>query len=370
MTSPLLRLPPSRAFNGADTNIARYTKVAGSQPNPQKAIIDWIFKRTGMSDWHGDKVAVLSAGRTELRAYNSPEIFKQVDEIVERFTNATEDVLSIHVQFIAAVDTRWRYSALSRLTFVGSGPQGQQIWTTKMTEAALMLSQMQVQQGFRKLADQRVEMINGQTLSIRTFEPRGYAGGLQTRRCGRRRLSVQGRKTRGKHRPQVQPPLELRRRRSRRHDRLDDQHGPVVPSHQGHRPPRRRPRRDGGRRSRVDPDTPRPDLQELAARPDPDHFRRDSSRHPRQEGGLVQPPDSGHLSHRHRSSRLPRRRDRHSLERARPDHRDHVAPHQVLGEPIEIAQIRTRRPTTIKTRRRRSGSPVGPAELEWRTSSR
>ena len=108
-----------------------------------------------------------------------PEILKQVDEIVERFTNATEDVLSIHVQFIAAVDTRWRYSVFSRLTFVGSGPQGQQIWTMRMEDAALVLSQMQVQQGFRKLADQRVEMINGQTLTIKTSEPRGYAGGLQ-----------------------------------------------------------------------------------------------------------------------------------------------------------------------------------------------
>jgi hypothetical protein len=159
--------------------IARYTKIAGNQSNPQKAIIDWIFKRTGTTEWHGDKVAVLSASRTELRAYNSPEILKQVDEVVERFTNATEDVLSIHVQFIAAVDTRWRYSVFSRLTFVGSGPQGQQIWTMRLEDAALVLSQMQVQQGFRKLADQRVEMVNGQTLSIKTSEPRGYASGLQ-----------------------------------------------------------------------------------------------------------------------------------------------------------------------------------------------
>jgi hypothetical protein len=177
---PASPFAPEPGFQWRRYNIARYTKVAGNQANPQKAIIDWIFKRTGIADWHGDKVAVLSASRTELRAYNSPEILKQVDEVVERFTNATEDILSIHIQFIAAVDTRWRYSALSRLTYVGSGPQGQQIWTTKMTEAAMTLTQMQVQQGFRKLADQRVEMINGQTLSIKTSEPRSYAGGLQT----------------------------------------------------------------------------------------------------------------------------------------------------------------------------------------------
>ena len=170
---------PEPGFQWRRYPITRYTKVASGQVNPQKAIIDWIFKRTGMPDWHGDKVAVLSASRTELRAYNSPEVLKQVDEIVERFTNATEDVLSIHVQFIAAVDTRWRYSVYSRLTFVGNGPQGQQIWTMRLEDAALVLSQMQVQQGFRKLEDQRLEMVNGQTLTLRTFEKRPYAGRLQ-----------------------------------------------------------------------------------------------------------------------------------------------------------------------------------------------
>jgi hypothetical protein len=170
---------PEPGFQWRRYPIARYTKVAASQSNPQKALIDWVFKRTGIAEWHGDKIAVLSANRTELRAYNSPEVLKQVDEVVERFTNATEDVLSVHVQFVAAVDTRWRYSVFSRLTYVGSGPQGQQIWTMRLDDAALVLSQMQVQQGFRKLADQRVEMINGQTLTIKTSEPRTFASGLQ-----------------------------------------------------------------------------------------------------------------------------------------------------------------------------------------------
>jgi hypothetical protein len=173
---------PEPGFQWRRYPITRYTKAASSyalKVPAQQAIIDWIFKRTGLPEWHGEKVAVLSASKTELRAYNSPEILKQVDEIVERFTNATEDVLSVRVQFLAAVDTRWRYSVYSRLTFVGSGPQGQQIWTMRLEDAALVLSQMQVQQGFRKLMDRRVEMINGQTLMIKTSEARGYASGLQ-----------------------------------------------------------------------------------------------------------------------------------------------------------------------------------------------
>ena len=178
-TSRTAALPPEPGFQWRRYPIARYTRAASNQTNPQKAIIDWIFKRTGLAEWHGDKMAVLSASRNELRAYNSADVLKQVDEVVERFTNAVEDVLSVHVQFIAAVDTRWRYSVFNRLTFVGSGPQGQQIWTMTVADAALVLSQMQVQQGFRKLADQRVEMINGQTLTIKTSEPRSFASGLQ-----------------------------------------------------------------------------------------------------------------------------------------------------------------------------------------------
>ena len=89
------------------------------------------------------------------------------------------DFLSIRVRFVAAVDTRWRYAVYSRLTPVGSGPQGQQIWTLKVEDAAFVLAQMQVYQGFRLLTDQKVEMVNGQTLTVKTSEPRGYTGGMQ-----------------------------------------------------------------------------------------------------------------------------------------------------------------------------------------------
>ena len=139
---------------------------------PEKALIDWIFLRTATSDWHGDQPAALWANRSQLYAYNSPEILKQVDDIVERFINAVEDMLSVRVQIVAAVDPRWRYTVYSRLTYVGGGPQGQQIWTMRMDDAALVLSQMQVQQGFRPLARGRLEMINGQTVRWKTLEER------------------------------------------------------------------------------------------------------------------------------------------------------------------------------------------------------
>ena len=172
-------LPPEPGFQWKNIDISRYTSLAHSQNNPQNAIIEWIFRRTSTAPWHGDKVAVLSASRTQLRAYNSARILQDVESVVERFTQATNDLLSIRVRFVAAVDTRWRYATYSRLTSVGSGPQGQQIWTMRNEEAALVLTQMQVHAGFRLLTDQKIEMVNGQTLMVKTSETRGFTGSLQ-----------------------------------------------------------------------------------------------------------------------------------------------------------------------------------------------
>ena len=166
-------------FQQKKWDISRYTRIPNNvQAPPEKALIDWILLRTGIASWHGEQAAVLCANRKQLMAYNSPELIKQVDEIVERFTDATEDTLRIQVQFIAAVNPRWRYTVYPRLTYVGGGPQGHQIWTMTSRDAALVLTQMQIQQGFRQLAKEGVEMINGQTLSIKTREPRTFAGGL------------------------------------------------------------------------------------------------------------------------------------------------------------------------------------------------
>ncbi len=97
-------------------DISHYTSLAHNQNTPQNAIIEWIFRRTTQSDWHGDKIAVLSASRSSSRAYNNANVLKKVDEVIKRFTDAEHDILSIRVRFIAAVDSRRRYAVYSRLT--------------------------------------------------------------------------------------------------------------------------------------------------------------------------------------------------------------------------------------------------------------
>jgi hypothetical protein len=160
-------------------DISKYTSLNHSQYNPQTAIIEWIFRRTESAPWHADKVAVLCATRAQVRAYHTPAILRQVAEMVERFTDSTADVLTVRVRFVAAADTRWRYAVNSRLNLLGSGPQGQQIWTLKVEDAAMVLSQMQVNQAFKMVANREFSMINGQTIFMQSSVSRNYVAGLQ-----------------------------------------------------------------------------------------------------------------------------------------------------------------------------------------------
>jgi hypothetical protein len=161
-------------------DISKYMQLPHDQTiPPQNAIIDWIIRRYGTGIWHGSKVSALVANKKQVKAYHDSKVLKQVGEIVERFTDSTADILKVRIRFVAAADPRWRYMVLSRMNLLGGGPQGQQIWTMSLTDATMAITQMQVYQGFELLADQQVEMINGQTLSMITSEKKPYNPGLQ-----------------------------------------------------------------------------------------------------------------------------------------------------------------------------------------------
>lgn len=171
--------PNQSGFAWKSFPIANYTALDAASSSPQTAIVDWIFRRTTPAPWHGDKIAVLCASRTQIRAYNSPKILDQVEKVVERFTDAEANILDVRVRFIAAADSRWRYAVHQRLVPIGSGPQGQQIWHTSNADAEMVISQMQVWQGFKLLGNTNVEVLNGQTLKFTRTEDRPFTGGVQ-----------------------------------------------------------------------------------------------------------------------------------------------------------------------------------------------
>ena len=76
-TSGVQAMPAEPGQRCRQFDISRYTRLDHSQPNPQNAIVEWIFRRTGTAPWHGEKLAVLSASRSQIRAYNNAKVLDQ-----------------------------------------------------------------------------------------------------------------------------------------------------------------------------------------------------------------------------------------------------------------------------------------------------
>ncbi len=170
--------PTQAGFEWKSFPIAGYTALDPNGSSPQTAIVDWIFRRTKPGPWHGDKIAVLCASRSRIKAYNSPKVLKQVADVVEQFVDAQFDILSIRVRFLAASDPRWRYAVHTRLTLKSTGPQGQQIWQAALSDAEMVITQMSVMQGFRPIGDKKVDVLNGQTLRFERLDDKPFAGGV------------------------------------------------------------------------------------------------------------------------------------------------------------------------------------------------
>jgi hypothetical protein len=68
----------------------------------------------------------------------------------------------------------------NRLKRIGTGSEGQQIWTVAPDDADLVRTQMMLYQGFKLLADKTVKMMNGQTMTMETSDIVDYVVGTQS----------------------------------------------------------------------------------------------------------------------------------------------------------------------------------------------
>ena len=65
------------------------------------------------------------------------------------------------------------------MTSLGTGPQGQQIWSLTAADAAQVQVQMQAYRGFEVLLDKTLKLVNGQTLTIEKSEAVEYIAGIR-----------------------------------------------------------------------------------------------------------------------------------------------------------------------------------------------
>lgn len=173
-------LPPESGFEYREFDISRYTtKIRHESASPQQAIVDWIVRRTGASRWFGERSTSLAVDRQLVRLYHDPRIIRQAADIIDRFNNALTDLLSIRLRLVAATDTQWRFAVFNRLKPLTVGPTGQQVWTLPIEEGIQILTQFQIDRGFRLLDDQKFEVVNGQPVTVKRVVNRNYVSGLQ-----------------------------------------------------------------------------------------------------------------------------------------------------------------------------------------------
>lgn len=176
-TSEALPDQPGNVFKSFD--ITPYTKLRHTTANPEKAILNWILRGTGQATWFGERIASLSATPNDLRVYHDAKVVRQIQELLGRFINANADVIALNIQVVTTTDPRWRYTVFSRLKPLATGAAGQQVWTTKLADSARATANMELDSGFRRLHQQRYEIINGQNQNIRIVNNRNYAAEIR-----------------------------------------------------------------------------------------------------------------------------------------------------------------------------------------------
>ena len=65
-------LPTEPGHQWRNFAIAKYTGLPHKENRPQNSIVDWIFRRTGTTPWHDEKITVLAAGRSKIRCITTP----------------------------------------------------------------------------------------------------------------------------------------------------------------------------------------------------------------------------------------------------------------------------------------------------------
>ena len=97
-------LPNEHGQVWREYDISPYTGRVRDAAKPEQAVIDWVLRDTGTEVWFAEPLGILSANRTTLRVYHTPEMQQQVREVVERLvaTGAESHTLGVKLATVGS----------------------------------------------------------------------------------------------------------------------------------------------------------------------------------------------------------------------------------------------------------------------------
>jgi hypothetical protein len=171
---PLDELPSDGGQVFREYDISPYTLRVTATNRPEQSLVDWILRETGYEAWHGEPLAILSAGQRTLRVYHTPQVQAVVSDIVDRFVSSQAESHAFGLNVVSVGNPNWRARAVRLLQPVAVESAGIQAWLLQKEDAALLRTELAKRSDFREHSAPHLIVNNGQSTTVTSAQPRRY----------------------------------------------------------------------------------------------------------------------------------------------------------------------------------------------------
>jgi hypothetical protein len=160
-------------------DLTPYTSKIPNVDKPEQAVIDWILRDTGTETWFGTPLGILSANKSTLRVYHTPDVQEVVKGMYDRFMATSAGANRLHVRVITINNPNWRSRAMALLKPVDVKSTGVEAWLVSRESAALLLGEFRKRADYREIAAPVVDIPNGQSYPLGLTRPRQYVRSIR-----------------------------------------------------------------------------------------------------------------------------------------------------------------------------------------------
>ncbi len=161
-------------------DISPYTKEHRNKPKPQQLIVDWILRETGTEIWFSRPMGILSADNESLRMYQTPEIHKIAEPIINRFLSKETKSHVFGIRLVTLTSPNWRTKAYARMQPVKVQSPGVEAWLISREDAAVMLGEVRKRSDFREHSSPNLLIRNGDSHTIQKMRPIAYTRAVRS----------------------------------------------------------------------------------------------------------------------------------------------------------------------------------------------
>jgi hypothetical protein len=167
-------LPTSDGQVWREYDITPYTSRVTETNRPEQAIVDWVLRETGYEAWHQEPLGFLSANKSTLTVFHTPEMQEVVADVVDRFVNDAAADRAFGLRVITIDNPNWRVRAQRMLKSVPVETQGIQAWLMQTEDAALLMADLRRRTDFREHSSPNLLVANGESTVVSATRAKSY----------------------------------------------------------------------------------------------------------------------------------------------------------------------------------------------------